>query len=80
MIIGATYQVRKLSHPQVPKFPAAKACITESACYAEPHLLWPGHQWPGFDLGTQWVTLEKTGVTPAPGSCPPGFHYKGATC
>ena len=34
----------------------------------------------GLHFGAQWEILEKKGVPPAPVSCQPGFHYKGAAC
>ena len=34
----------------------------------------------GLQYGAQWEILEKKGVPPAPVSCQPGFHYKGAAC
>lgn len=61
-----------LNRPRVPKLPADRGSVSP---------ILPALRSCGCDVsnqGTQWVTLEKTAVTGAPGSCQPSLHYKGA--
>ena len=61
-----------LNRPRVPKLPADRWPVSP---------LLPAIRSRGCDAssqGTQWVTLKKTAITRAPGSCQPSLHYKGA--
>ena len=61
-----------LNRPRVPRLPADRWPVSP---------LLPAIRSRGCDAssqGTQWVTLEKTAITRAPGSCQPSLHYKGA--